>query len=317
MQARPGLLVIRFGKEVLRRLETQVLKSTFVREAWHAYRSSAVAQAVVANTTLLFGLVLLDLVLGLPPAGRMLYAIPVFSLTRVAGVRLGVALGAVATIVGTVLDRRAGFSDAWLLNFVVRMIAFTVVAFKVEHMVDRLKITTDAAMHDALTGALNRLGFVQAAEPILRDALLDEEEMVLAVIDLNDFKLVNDLYGHAFGDRMLKTLVDCLTPAVAQGGIIGRTGGDEFQILFKGDTKEGVQLAILRALNRFSDATLVLGHRSTFSYGVAGLRTDGTTLEALLQCADARMYRHKGSKPLSPFDRRHAVAHDTRRVQSA
>jgi diguanylate cyclase (GGDEF)-like protein len=288
-----------------------------ILDVWHAYRASAIAQAIAKNVGLLAALVAFDVLLKLPQAGRMLYVLPVFGLTRVAGVRLGVGLGVLATIIGSQLDRAAGLGDAWLLNALIRFAAYSIVAFKVEGMVDRLKITTDAALHDALTGALNRLGFVQSAEAIIRDALLADTDVVLAVVDLDDFKQVNDTFGHAYGDRMLKTLVDCLSPAVAQGGLIGRTGGDEFQILFSGEPKAAVQQAIGRALNRFCDSTLVLGHRATFSYGISALRADGTSLEPLLQCADARMYRHKESKPASLAEGRYAVVRELRRAQSA
>ncbi|HLK15984.1 MAG TPA: GGDEF domain-containing protein [Fimbriimonadaceae bacterium] len=294
------------------------MKNRTISSAWHSYRASAIAQAITRYGGMLIGLVALDMLLRMPPAGRMLYVIPVFCLTRVAGVRLGVALAVVATIAGTVLDRAAGLTgDTWLVNALVRFAAYAIVAFKVEGMVDRIKMTTDAAHHDALTGAFNRLGFVQTAESIISQALIAGSDVTLAVIDLDDFKMVNDLYGHAYGDKMLKTLVDCLSPAVATGGIIGRTGGDEFQVLITGEPKTEVHQAIGRALNRFSDATLVQGHRSTFSYGVSGLRADGASLEPLLQCADARMYRQKGAKPHASVDTRFAVTADRRAFRSA
>ena len=317
MQARPGLFLIKLGKDVLHRLEVMVMKSPTICEAWYAYRASVIAQAVAKNGALFLALIALDIVLRLPPSGRMLYILPVFGLTRVAGIKAGVALAAVATIVGAILDRAAGLGDAWLVNALIRFVSYTIIAFKVEGMVDRLKITTDAASHDVLTGAFNRLGFVQSAESLIQEALTEETEVVLAVIDLDDFKQVNDTYGHAFGDKMLKTLVDCLSPSIATGGIIGRTGGDEFQILFAKDEMAAVQQAIGRALNRFSDATLVLGHRSTFSYGLAELGVDGTALEPLLQCADARMYLQKGSNPTAVVDTRFAFTSRTRRAYRA
>ena len=144
-----------------------MLKIPTLRDAWDAYRTSSIAPAIVKNGGLLAGLVVLDLLLKLPPAGRMLYVLPVFALTRVAGVQLGVALAVIATIIGTIFDRVAGLGDAWLVNALLRFTAYAVVAFKVEGMVDRLKVTTDAAVHDTLTGALNRLGFIQSAEGII------------------------------------------------------------------------------------------------------------------------------------------------------
>jgi diguanylate cyclase (GGDEF)-like protein len=170
-------------------------------------------------------------------------------------------------------------------------------------MVDRLNVTTDVARHDGLTGALNRSGFTELAATIIGDALVDHDEVVLAVIDLDDFKPINDLYGHAFGDKILKTLVECISPAIAEGGLIGRNGGDEFQLLFTGEPMITVEQLIARARNRFSDATLVLGHRATFSYGIASLPRNGSNLEQLLSAADAAMYRQKASKGRRSTDR--------------
>src|SRR5579862_4384077 len=94
-----------------------------ILNAWHAYRSSVIAQAIVKNSGLLLGLVAFDLLLKLPPAGRMLYVLPVFCLTRVAGVRLGVALSVVTTIIAAMLDRFSGLGEAWLLNAIIRFSA--------------------------------------------------------------------------------------------------------------------------------------------------------------------------------------------------
>jgi diguanylate cyclase (GGDEF)-like protein len=260
-------------------------------EAW--YEATPMAQEIAKHTTLLFAIVVADVIFKLPPAGRMVYVLPVFGLTRTAGLHTGVAMAAAAAIIGTEMDRMAGFHDTWLLNGIIRFLLLVVVAFKVDSMVDRLKETADTAIHDALTGVLNRLGFDRAAEEVLETAIAEGTTLVVAQIDMDDFKLINDMFGHAFGDRVLKVLVECLKPAVAEGGVLGRAGGDEFQIVFPDTHKVVVEKAVQRALNRFTDATLVLGHRASFSVGLATLREDGASLESLFSAADRAMYRRK------------------------
>jgi diguanylate cyclase (GGDEF)-like protein len=290
-------------KDVFTRIGAELMKSPTIREAWFAYVNSPFAQAVAKNAGILTAIVAVDLILKLPPSGRMLYLLPVFGVTRAAGLRAGIFFSAAATVVGAEMDHIAGLGDTWLLNSLVRFTALALLAFSVDGMVDRLKVTNDVARHDTLTGALNRHGFDESGNTIIANAILDNDNVVVAVIDLDDFKPVNDLYGHAFGDKILQTLVECFTPAIADAGLIARIGGDEFQLLFTGEPIEAVEQLIIRALNRFSDATLVLGHRATFSYGIASLHAHGTTLEQLMSAADAAMYLRKAHKGRRSTDR--------------
>src|SRR5579863_5158772 len=167
MQARPGFSLIRVGKDILHRLEIWVMKNPSISGAWYAYRASAVAQAIARNWALLIALVALDLLLRLPAAGRVLFVIPVFGLTRVAGVKAGVGLATLATLAGMAIDRATGVGEAWFVNALLGFAGYATIAFKVEGMVDRLKVSDDAAAHDVLTGAYNRLGFVQSAETVI------------------------------------------------------------------------------------------------------------------------------------------------------
>ncbi len=290
-------------KDISKGIREQLMKSPTLEEWLQAYQDSPSAQAVVKYTSIFLGIVLADYILRLPPAGRMLYILPVFYLTRSAGVRAGLLLAVVATIIGSAMDHLAGLTDTWLVNSVVRFTAMTVLAFSVESMVDRLKLTTDVARHDNLTGALNRSGFQELADTLISDALSEASDVVICVVDLDDFKSINDNYGHSFGDTILKTFVECAAPAIAEGGLIGRTGGDEFQILVTGASKARVDESLKRALNRFSDATLVLGHRATFSHGSACLHMQGTTLEQLVNAADKAMYQRKALRGRRSTDR--------------
>jgi len=88
------------------------------------------------------------------------------------------------------------------------------------------------AEYDSLTGALNRHGIEQAFDAAMQDAAKGQP-LALAYLDLDRFKLINDLFGHVAGDAVLKRVCDRVREMLANGHAIGRVGGDEFVILFR------------------------------------------------------------------------------------
>ncbi|MGG1905445.1 diguanylate cyclase [Enterobacter ludwigii] len=100
-------------------------------------------------------------------------------------------------------------------------------AFIVE---DELRIISQATT-DALTGLCNRRSFTLIADEILRKSARNNKTFCLIIIDLNDFKLINDTYGHDEGNRALKNFSEILQNTASDNGFIARLGGDEFAVL--------------------------------------------------------------------------------------
>lgn len=88
-----------------------------------------------------------------------------------------------------------------------------------------------ASKRDALTGLLNRTGFMSALAELHRRATEQEQKIAVLVLDLDGFKLINDTCGHAAGDEMLKTIATSLAEQLRDSDKIGRLGGDEFGIV--------------------------------------------------------------------------------------
>jgi len=123
-----------------------------------------------------------------------------------------------------------------------------------------------------------------------------EKPATLLFFDLNDFKQINDTYGHAEGDGALKTFADVLRIAFRESDVIGRLGGDEFVALLTAadHVETSAIMARLREILDERNATLKRGYDIRFSVGQieydAGRHPD---IEALLADADKAMYLHK------------------------
>lgn len=140
------------------------------------------------------------------------------------------------------------------------------------------------ATHDALTGVLTRGAFLEAADRAVRAAARTARPLSVVVLDLDDFKAVNDTRGHAAGDAVLAGTVDAWGRAIRREDVLGRTGGDEFALLLT--SADAVTAAAL--VERLRAARTP----SAWSCGTATL-TPGEDLDALLARADAELYADK------------------------
>lgn len=149
----------------------------------------------------------------------------------------------------------------------------------------------DLAVTDALTGLLNRQGFSQAMEDYFRQH--GASPCVVGTLDIDDFKLINDVYGHAAGDQVLKDISRNLLAAFPEDSIIGRNGGDEFTFLLPDTTMAAAQ----EQIDRFVTQDRFYVHRGiaqaySISLGYAGAPQDNADMD-LLSKADMALYAVK------------------------
>jgi len=140
---------------------------------------------------------------------------------------------------------------------------------------------------DPLTGALNRRGFTERFEAELSDHVRhDGRPLGLIVVDLDDFKVVNDTRGHAAGDDLLCEVAATLAADLRPSDVLGRLGGDEFAVLLPEAGPGELRAAAARLEQR-------LGRVAAASIGLAALPVDGLCAEDLHRAADADLYRAK------------------------
>ena len=154
------------------------------------------------------------------------------------------------------------------------------------------------AMYDGLTGLPNRRLFRDLMHRALSQARRDGRSMALMFIDLDFFKEVNDRFGHAAGDELLRCMAQRLSQTVRGADLVGRVGGDEFLALLP-DTADAEAIAqtalrMIRSIELpvpLSEGTCQA--QVSASIGVARYPADGTDFELLLKHADHAMYRAK------------------------
>ena len=148
------------------------------------------------------------------------------------------------------------------------------------------------AVTDALTGIYNRHGFDEQVEQYMRQN--PQKHCVVAMLDIDDFKLVNDMYGHAAGDGALKKLAESMKQYFSKDVILGRNGGDEFSIFMPDCTIVEVK----PFLKKFTEETRNFyckgeAHTFTISLGFAEYPVLADDRSKLMRCADMALYEVK------------------------
>ncbi|GAA0778358.1 EAL domain-containing protein [Roseibium denhamense] len=153
------------------------------------------------------------------------------------------------------------------------------------------------AQHDALTGLPNRRRLLEVFPDLTRDLKHDTFRAVL-MLDIDGFKPINDVYGHAFGDVLLRGFADRLVETLGKDGIVARLGGDEFAIVSPPFTDKaeasGFARRLLTRINdrfEFDERQISIGT----GIGIALYPHDGHAVSELLRRADIALYRAKSS----------------------
>ena len=164
------------------------------------------------------------------------------------------------------------------------------------------------ASRDPLTGLLNRRALSEDGSSLLTRTLKRQKTLAVLMLDLDHFKNVNDVHGHAVGDELLKRVASEVTALIPPSAILARLGGDELACAFAFDATspeivERIAQAIVARLGQPFDAAGTFVHISA-SVGIARSATDCETMDALMRRADIAMYaaKHQGRNRYAWFD---------------
>ena len=236
------------------------------------------------------------------------YLIPIVTVTWMTNRQWGIGISAVSAFSWLLVDLCMvdRFSRAYipLVNETFRFSVFLFVVFMIAKYKRMLETQKELAMMDPLTGIANRRAFRQFATVEIDRSRRYTLPFSVMVIDVDDFKSINDQFGHHTGDRLLVTVVETIKQNLRAIDIIARFGGDEFVILLV-NTAETAADTVARKLQRqLLDKMKEKKWAVTFSIGMVTCHTIPDSVEKAIQAADALMYevKHNGKN-----DVRHAV----------
>lgn len=193
--------------------------------------------------------------------------------------RAYVGLIAVALAAALTANPFQGAAHTWAYVVVTAAVAGEALSGTVRRL-HRLAIT------DPLTGLLNREGLRRAADAVLLAAERSGDQVAVAVLDLDGFKSVNDLHGHAAGDALLVALSRAWSQELRPADLLGRWGGDEFVLVLPGADLASARAAVSR---------LAAASTAGWSFGLAH-SSPGAGLDSLLHDADTDLYRAKSRR---------------------
>jgi diguanylate cyclase len=154
------------------------------------------------------------------------------------------------------------------------------------------------AYHDGLTGLPNRSLLQDRFQQVMSQAERHHKPLALLMLDLDEFKRVNDKLGHASGDKLLQAVAIRLTKGIRGADTACRYGGDEFAIMLSEIDSPDIAAALATEIGgRLSEPYIIDGHKihTAVSVGVAVYPRDGRTFDDLMKQADIAMYRTKGT----------------------
>ena len=164
---------------------------------------------------------------------------------------------------------------------------------------DLLKELERKAIYDPLTGLFNRYALMEfLSKEVERIKREKGENLFIIFLDLDNFKQVNDLYGHKKGDEVLKKVAELLKNYFRKYDIVARFGGDEFMVIVRNNSRENVEETLKKLQKRIEE--IFSKFDISVSYGIAVAPVDGTNTDKLIAIADRRMYqmkeKHKAQK---------------------
>lgn len=154
------------------------------------------------------------------------------------------------------------------------------------------------ASRDPLTNCLNRRSFTERYNTMHQHAADASSSMVCMMVDIDHFKRINDNYGHALGDKVIKFVARVLEKQVRQDDLLGRYGGEEFCIVMENTTLEQAAAAAERMRKQIAEGDPSLfgsALRTTASFGIAAMGEDPISSDELLHRADKALYLAKES----------------------
>lgn len=227
------------------------------------------------------------------------YLLPVSLAAWYLGRRAGIVTSFICTIVWLITDITAGqtYLHPFIsyLNAIVRLIFFLAVSSLLSALYDAYLHQKELARTDHLTEVANRRFFYELTEMEINRARRYAHPFTLAYVDVDNFKAVNDRFGHSVGDRLLKIVSGAVKSNLRATDVVARLGGDEFAILLPETGNEAAQVVIQKVQQTLLGEMQKNGWSVTFSIGVVTCLDPPRTVEELVNLGDELVYAAKSN----------------------
>jgi len=239
----------------------------------------------------------LDYLTGYELAFSLFYLLPISLLTWLTGRRLGVLMALFSALVWLLADVFAGnaYSNPviYFWNTLIRLGFFLIVVFLLTALRNSLEHERELSRVDSLTGAVNFRSFSAILQMEIDRTRRYQRPFTIAYIDIDNFKAINDQFGHTTGDRLLRTFVQYTQTSLRKTDIVARLGGDEFAILLPETGQEAAAAFFSRIQKGLLEEMQQAGWPVTFSIGVLTCLEAPQSIDEVIRLADDLMYSVK------------------------
>ena len=189
--------------------------------------------------------------------------------------------------------------DVGAIDFITKPIKWAVLKHRVKSVVSTVVAERKVellAYRDSLTNLPNRLLFADRLEHSIDRSARHRQSLALLLVDMDDFKLINDSFGHDAGDKLIKAVGDLLSRSLRRADTVARLGGDEFAVIVENIDGVDDAISIADNLSTVLEHNVRLDDQETFtgaSIGIALYPEDGEDARTLLKNADTALFRAK------------------------
>lgn len=242
---------------------------------------------------------LLDHLSGYEISFGLFYLVPVVLVSRCGEKIVGVAICVICAGTWLAADLLSGheYSRFWMpyWNALVRLGFFVAVSLLVVSTRRTMESLEKMSRTDPLTGAANPRGFHERAQMEIDRSFRYGHIFTAAYLDVDDFKAINDKFGHSAGDEVLARVAQVISENIRKTDTVGRLGGDEFAILFPETDHEFAEGVISRIQVIVSEDMKIRSFSVTLSLGVVTFQVTPNSVDEMIKEADRLMYTAKRS----------------------
>ncbi|MGR9044497.1 MAG: GGDEF domain-containing protein [Gammaproteobacteria bacterium] len=238
-----------------------------------------------------------DFLTGYELAFSVFYVLPIASITWLTNRRLGILASFASASIWFAADTGTGHFYSHPLipvwNAFIRFAFFVIITWLLSALKKAMEHEKKLARIDYLTGAVNSRTFYDLARMEIGRFQRYKHPFSIAYIDLDNFKAVNDRFGHLVGDQVLRAVVSSARSHLRSMDVVARLGGDEFALLLPETNVESVRVALTKIHGGLSEAMRRGNWPITFSIGVMTCRAAPDSVEQLIKLTDQLMYSVK------------------------